>query len=144
MRASHAALALTLLTLGRAHAGQPPAKNAAQKPAAIVVTNWATLGDDPGKTSLIRAAANRYVPPADDNSETITVIGRRGRTRDQQWRDDIAAAQPVYEAEHSASAQHLYAGEPVWGGPEEQRATSIVKDTLGACGLPLIDCPNLH
>jgi hypothetical protein len=112
------------------------------------VTSWATLGSDPARPSLIRAPTNRYVPRADDNAENVTVYGRRGRTRDQQWRDDIAAAQPVYEAEHSASAQRLYAPDPIWGSSEEKRWTSVVKDTLGICGAPVpgaqIDCPNLR
>jgi hypothetical protein len=148
MRASHATLALMLFAIGPARAGQASAPPRAVTPAAIPITSWATLGNDPAKPSLIRAPTNRYAPRADDATESITVFGRRGRTRDQQWRDDIAAAQPVYEAEHSASAQHLYAAEPVWGSPEEQRWTSVVKDTLGVCGLPVpgaqIDCPNLR
>jgi hypothetical protein len=120
-----------------ATAAPPPNSN-------LSVTPWASFDNpspEPGPHhSLI-------VKPVDPQAEDIIVYANRRARLDAQWRAEIAGEIPSYEAAQSDAAQRLYAPDPTWGSPEEQRWTSSLKDYVGACGLGAagvqISCPNL-
>jgi hypothetical protein len=117
---------------------------APRQDANLTVTNWAsfdTPSPEPGpRHSLI-------VKPVDPQAEDIIVYANRRAKLDAQWRAEIAGNLPAYEAGQSDAAQRLYAADPTWGSPQEQRWTSSLKDYVGACGLGAagvqISCPNL-
>jgi hypothetical protein len=117
----------------------------AQKRQDMQVTTWFSLESVP---TVLGPGKSLIVAPARSNQEEITVFANRRRKMDAEWRADIAAGVPGYEASGSPAAQRLYAPSPVWASPEQQRLTSEIKDYFNACGLPVpgaqIDCPNLH
>jgi hypothetical protein len=118
---------------------------AAPRPRAdLTVAPWANFdipSPEPGpRRSLI-------VKPVDPQAEDIIVYANRRAKLDAQWLAEIAGGIPSYEAAQSDAAQRLYASDPTWGGPQEQRWTSSLKDYIGACGIGAagvqISCPNL-
>jgi hypothetical protein len=121
-----------------------PSAAAPRQDANLTLAPWASFDNpspDPGPHhSLI-------VKPVDPQAEDIIVYANRRAKLDAQWRAEIAGEIPSYEAAHSDAAQRLYAQDPAWGGPEEQRWTSSLKDYVGACGLGVagvqVSCPNL-
>ena len=116
----------------------------ARPKADLTIVPWASFDNpspEPGpRRSLI-------VKPVDPQAEDIIVYANRRAKLDAQWRAEIAGGTPAYEAAQSDAAQRLYAPDPIWGGPQEQRWTSSLKDYIGACGLGAagvqISCPNL-
>ncbi len=110
----------------------------------LAVTPWANF-DNPSVAPGPRH--NLIVKPVDPQAEDIIVYANRRAKLDAQWRAEIAGEIPSYEAGHSDAAQRLYAQDPSWGGPEEQRWTSSLKDYFGACGVGAagvqVSCPNL-
>jgi len=107
----------------------------------LSVTTWFSLGDDPSRSSLIRAKPGLYAPPTEDASENIFVFSRRSHAQEEQWWPDSKSGLPLYESSNSDAAQPLvpYAA---WTSPEQQRLTSSIKNAMDACGVLMIACPN--
>ena len=140
LRAGPATLCVCILLLSA-----PDMSTAApHQDANLTVTTWATL-DTPSPERGPRHSL--IVKPVDPQAEDIIVYANRRAKLDAQWRAEIAGEIPSYEAAQSDAAQRLYAPDPTWGSPEEQRWTSSLKDYVGACGLGAagvqISCPNL-
>jgi hypothetical protein len=121
---------------------QPAGPHAASS-ATMPLDGWYTLAPQPAAPAAVSVRKPLDTTPVPDGSEWITVFGKH-HDRDAEWRGDKAAALPVYEAEHSAAAQRLYAPSPTWDSPEEQRMMSTAKDALGLCGAlgGWVTCPN--
>ena len=108
------------------------------------IDHWAALEPQSVPTAPVMPGGHRLdTSIAPDGSESIIVLGH-GRHRDQDWREDLLAAAPIYEARNSAAAQPLYAPPAVWDSPEEQHTMSSAKDALGLCGAlgGWVTCPN--
>jgi hypothetical protein len=123
-----------------------PGMSAAAPPqnANLPVSPWANF-DNP--SPVLGPHHSLIVKPVDPQAEDIIVYANRRAKLDAQWRAEIAGEIPSYEAAQSDAAQRLYAPDPTWGSPEEQRWTSSLKDYVGTCGLGAagvqISCPNL-
>ncbi len=103
----------------------------------LEVSAWFDLGPAGGSNTKFDTAA---APP---NSEEITVYAKT-HNHDADWRADVAAGQPVYEAGNSEAAQPGYGGYPQYTSAEQERLMSIKSDLLGLCGAlgGYIQCPN--
>lgn len=73
------------------------------------------------------------------------IVTVRHHSPDAEWRADVAAQAPAYEAPSSAAARQIYARPFGWTSPEQQRLMSTKTELLGLCnGLGgYIQCPNL-
>jgi hypothetical protein len=80
--------------------------------------------------------------PFPSSSEQIVVYGHK-TSRDADWRADIEAGSPTYEANNSDAAQWLVPFRE-WSTPTEERLMSIKSEWLGICGAlgGYITCPN--
>ena len=107
------------------------------------VTNWLDLGSKANASAPsvgLRHQIDMAPPPP--SSEEITVYGQT-HNRDVDWRADIEARQPVYEATNSDATKSLIPY-PEYISPEQERLMSIKTDALGLCGAlgGYIQCPN--
>jgi hypothetical protein len=109
-------------------------------PGGFAIDGWYTLAPAAG-AGLIRSFDST---PAGEDRDNITVYGRRGRDLEADWRAELRASAPQYEARSSAAAQPLYGGQAVWSSPEQEHVMSGAKDSLGLCGAlgGLITCPD--
>jgi hypothetical protein len=120
-----------------------PAQAQTAKPGHAVTTmpidGWFSLA--PAGSGLIRKFD---ATPGAEDTENITVYGRRGRDLEAEWRAAERASEPQYEARNSAAAQPLYGGQAEWASPEQQHIMSDAKESMGLCGAlgGLVTCPN--
>jgi hypothetical protein len=109
----------------------------------LQVTNWFDLTTSQNAWPPGGRGGQIDTLPRPLTVEEITVFGRR-HDREAEWRADIAAGQPIYEAGDSESARPSYGGYLQWTSPEQERLMSIKTDALGLCGAlgGYIQCPN--
>jgi hypothetical protein len=130
-------------------AGAPPGKTVHRKAAAVrapevsgrlQVASWASLDDDAKSTARLLVGRDSVITIEPNGSEHVTVFGKKRDHREQDWRGDLGAAAPTYEASNSAAAQSGYTSYPEWSSPQEMQTMSGIKDFLGLCHFPLT-CP---
>ena len=98
---------------------------------AFQVTSWLSLDDDANRTARAWVGRNSLIARPQDTATRITVYSKHRDMREQEWREDLRAAQPSYEASNSDSAGSAYTSYPEYTSPEQERLMSTVKDSLG-------------
>jgi len=110
-------------------------------PGGLQIASWASFDDDAKSTARLLVGRDSVITIEPNGSEHVTVFGKKRDRREQDWRGDIGAATPAYEASNSGAASSPYTSYPQWDSPQEMHTMSTVKDTLGLCDVPPFSCP---